>query len=487
MKLLQRNWWEHASNDEQQHRQSQLLHKFLKQRVLPFAKHYRTLFDEAGLTADDIKTTDDLVKVPFTRKRDFKTPRDFIIIPEEKRLHHQWHTIQLALEHGPKGARRILEDELRPVLMTSTTGRSADPVPFFYTKHDLTRLEASGQRLMEICQAQPEDRHLNAFPFAPHLAFWQAHYAGLGYTTFVLSTGGGKTMGTDGNLRMISKIKPSNIIAMPTFLYHLLQEAAISGMQMPELRNIVLGGEKVPDGMRKKLHELCGSLGAPDTRILATYGFTEAKMAWTECPLEWGETSSGFHLYPDMGFVEVIDPESGERVPDGHSGEIVFTQLDARGTTVLRYRTGDQIDGGLTHEPCPHCGRTCPRLVGHISRVSDIHRLHLDKIKGTMVDFNALEHLIDNIPDIGTWQLELRKRNDDPNELDELIVHAVRTGDRPIDRTEKRIRNRFHELMEITPDAIEFHSWKEMRRLQGVGEKLKEEKIVDHRPDVSDS
>ena len=408
-----------------------------------------------------------------------------MIIPDEKTLHHQWHSIQLALQHGPGGARQLLEDELRPVMMTSTTGRSAEPVPFFYTKHDLARLETSGQRLMEICQARPDDRHLNAFPFAPHLAFWQAHYAGLGYTSFMLSTGGGKTMGTDGNLRMISKVKPNSIIAMPTFLYHLLQEAKTQRVQIPELRNIVLGGEKLPDGMREKLQLLCTELGAPEASILSTYGFTEAKMAWTECPVKPGDRSTGFHLYPDMGFVEVIDPQSGERVPDGQSGEIVFTQLDARGTIVLRYRTGDRIDGGLTHEPCPQCGRTCPRLVGHIARVSDIHRLHLDKIKGTLVDFNALEHLIDNIPEIGTWQLELRKRNDDPNELDELIVHAVRTGDQPIERTIKRIRNRFHQQMEITPDNIEFHSWKDMRRLQGVGEKLKEEKIVDHRPNVS--
>jgi len=83
----------------------------------------------------------------------------------------------------------------------------------------LDRLEESGRRLMQICGSRREYRHINAFPFAPHLAFWQAHYAGIGHNTFTLSTGGGKTIGTDGNVRIISKINPDAIIAMPTFIY----------------------------------------------------------------------------------------------------------------------------------------------------------------------------------------------------------------------------------------------------------------------------
>ena len=359
-------------------------------------------------------------------------------------------------------------------------------MPFLYTKYDLARLEASGARLMQICEAQPDYRHINAFPFAPHLAFWQAYYAGLGNTTFMLSTGGGKTMGTDGNIRMIDKLDPDCIIAMPTFIYHLLQQAASGGSKWSKLNTLVLGGEKVPDGMRDKLRALCQQIGAPKVRIMSTYGFTEAKMAWTECPAPSAEAAaSGFHLYPDMGFVEIINPDTGERVPAMTPGEIVYTQLDARGTIVLRYRTGDRIDGGLSDEVCPYCGRTCPRLVGNISRVTDIHRLKLDKLKGTLIDFSALECLIDNMPDIGAWQVELRKHNDDPNDLDEIIVHAVATNGQSGEETKRSIKHRFHEQMEITPDAIELHTWKEMRHLQGVGEKLKEEKIVDHRPEAS--
>jgi len=474
-------WWTDASPDETAHRQNALLRRFLTERVVPFAAHYRKLFEEQGIDPRDIESTDDLVKLPFTSKRDIVDPKDFVIIPDEAVLKRQWSTLRLALKHGPGRAKELLEEELRPILLTSTTGRSAAPVPFLYTKHDLARLEVGGRRMMELCQSDPSWRHVNAFPFAPHLAFWQAHYAGLGFNTFVLSTGGGKTMGTDGNIRLITKINPEAIIAMPTFLYHLLQEGATEGARWTHLKRIVLGGEKVPTGMRRKLRELCAAMGAPEVAIMSTYGFTEAKIAWTECMPPGEEAPSGFHVYPDMAFLEIIDPETGERVPDGQPGEIVLTPLDSRGTVVLRYRTGDLIEGGLVHEPCPYCGRTCPRLLGKISRVSDIKRLNIDKLKGTLVDFNALENILDDTEGIGAWQIEIRKRNDDPLDCDIVLVHAVAMNGSG-EALREKIEERFHQVTEFSPNDIIFHDWDEIRRMQGVGKELKEKKVVDHRP-----
>ncbi|MDX1679770.1 MAG: AMP-binding protein [Akkermansiaceae bacterium] len=479
-------WWETASPDEVAHRQTHMLTRYLRERVVPFCAHYRAMFDSLGMDARDIRTLEDFATLPFTSKRDFDNPRDFVIIPDEAQLARQWSSVKLALRHGRKGARERLADELRPILMTSTTGRSSTPVPFLHTKHDLERLTIGGRRLMELARADASWRHINAFPFAPHLAFWQAHQAGLGFTTFVMSTGGGKTMGTDGNIRLISKIDPDAIIAMPTFLYHLLQEAAAEGLKWTKLKRLVLGGEKVPKGMRRKLTELCSQVGANEVGIISTYGFTEAKVAWSECVTPSGAASCGFHVYADMGLVEVIDPESGEPLADGQPGEVVYTPIDARGTIVLRYRTGDLIEGGLVREPCPNCGRTCPRLVGRISRVSDIRRLQIGKIKGTLVDFNALENILDDARGLGAWQIELRKRNDDPLDCDQIIVHAV-AMESDHETLRETINDCFHATAEFTPNEIHFHDWEEMRRLQGVGKELKEKKVADNRPREDDT
>jgi phenylacetate-coenzyme A ligase PaaK-like adenylate-forming protein len=320
------------------------------------------------------------------------------------------------------------------------------------------------------------------FPYAPHLAFWLSHYAGTEFGVMMVSSGGGKVAGTEGNLRIMLKLQPEVLIGMPTFIYHVLQAAISRNLRFPQISKLILGGEKAPAGMRRKLKALAAQLGAGDVDVLMTYGFTEAKMAWPECPYPEGETSGGFHLYPDLGIVEVVDPKTGEPVGEGEPGEIVFTPLDARGTVVLRYRTGDLIDGGLVYEPCPHCGRHLPRLVGRISRSSEVKEMHLDKLKGTLVDFNELEHALDDFDSIGAWQMELRKANDDPLELDELILHVEKIDHGDETKLRQELNERIASVIEMHPNRIVFQSAEEMRNLQGVGVQMKEQRLVDHRP-----
>jgi len=260
-----------------------------------------------------------------------------------------------------------------------------------------------------------------------------------------------------------------------------LRQAVEEGLQCTNLRRIVLGGEKVAPGTRRKLARLARELGAEKVDVVATYGFTEAKMAWTECPCPRGE-QTGYHLYPDLGIVEVVDPKTGIAMPPGEPGEIVFTPLDSRGSVVLRYRTGDLIDGGLVYEPCRHCHRLTPRLVGNISRASEIKTMRFDKIKGTLVDFNILEHVLDDSQHLASWQLELRKHNDDPLELDELILHVQKADSVEDAKCARELRRSFIDRTEIQPNQIVFHDSEEMSQLLGVGAKLKEDKIVDHRP-----
>lgn len=480
--------WDRLSADERRHLQGLKLGRYLADHVVPFSKHYRDLFAKEGIDPRAIRSIEDLAKIPFTSKRHLtddpetgSRTKDFVLVPDEAVLRKRPSTILRALRHGRAGVKAGFEHEYRPVLLTSTTGRSTEPVPFLYTAHDLDVLSITGRRMMEVCESDPAFRHLNLFPFAPHLAFWQAHHAGLGYGTFMLSSGGGKVMGTEGNVRFLEKIQPDAIIGMPTFLYHLLTLAVERGLSVPNLRKIVLGGEKVPSGTRRKLRALCAELGAGKVDVMATYGFTEAKMAWPECPGHGMDTPPGYHLSPDLGIVEIIDPETGLTVGEGEPGEIVFTPLDSRGSVVLRYRTGDRISGGLVHTPCSACGRSMPRLVGEISRVTDMKRLRLGKVKGTLVNFNELENLLDNLERVGSWQIELRKRNDDPLEVDEIVVHVAPRGRVSRPSLAHEIEDRFRDVTELTPNRIEFHNAETLRRLHGVGRALKEEKLVDRR------
>ncbi len=471
--------------------QAERLRDYLRAVVLPFSAHYRRLFQEQGLDAESFRTLEDLQRLPFTTKSDLVNTaaepqrfRDFILVPDQEVLARRPKTILGALVHGRERVRQEFEAEFRPIFVTFTTGRSAEPTPLFFSQRDLARLATAGRRLVEICAARREDKLLNTLPFAPHLAFWLAHYAGTAGGVLTISSGGGKVLGTEGNIRQLRKFKPEVLIGVPTFVYHLLHQAAEEGVHCENLRSIVLGGEKVSDGLRQKLRDLALELGARDVNVLATYGFTEAKLAWSECPFPQDQPPSGYHLYADMGILEVIDPQTGEALPPGHPGELVFTPLDARGSVVLRYRTGDYTDGGLTYEPCPHCGRSLPRLLGNISRRSEVKQMNFDKIKGTLVDFNELERVLDDAPHVGAWQVELRKINDDPLELDEVILHVQKLNGTDEAQLIHELDERCAAHLEIHPNRILFHNDDEIRVLQGVGTLIKEQKLVDHRPQM---
>lgn len=481
--------WHSLDRDTVLELQGRKLHFYLRDCVLPFSGHYQRVFREHGLTADDFRSVADLRKLPFSAKEDLLPTPDnprrslgFALIPDAKVLSRRPRVIARALLRGRARVKDELDREWRPTFMTATTGRSTESISFLYSQHDLRNLSVGGGRIAEIAGVTREERMLNMFPFAPHLAFWCMHYAAQDRNTFALSTGGGKCMGTEGNLRAIQKLKPQVLVAMPTFIYHVLQQALDEKLRLEGIRLICLGGEKVPDGTRRKLSLMCEQLGSPGVRVVATYGFTEAKLAWTECPVEPGAAPTGYHLYPDLGIIEVVNPETGQPVPDGTKGEIVWTPIDQRGTVVLRYRTGDFIENGLSWETCPCCGRRMPRLMGRISRVSEFRALRFQKIKGTIVDFNELEHALDDVRGLGAWQIELRKAHDDPMDLDEILLHVARMDDMPAATLERTLRDLLQSQFELRPNRIVSHTAEEIKTLHKVGVALKEQKVIDNRP-----
>src|SRR5438132_1181578 len=144
-------------------RQVARLQHFLRDSVLPFSVYYRNIFRERNLQADSISSLDDLSRLPFTTKADLVNTaaspdhfRDLILVPDEKVLARRPGTICRALLRGRAAVRKRFEAEFRPVFMTFTTGRAAEPVPFLYTQQDLDILAAAGKRAMEVCGARHE-------------------------------------------------------------------------------------------------------------------------------------------------------------------------------------------------------------------------------------------------------------------------------------------------------------------------------------------
>jgi phenylacetate-coenzyme A ligase PaaK-like adenylate-forming protein len=297
----------------------------------------------------------------------------------------------------------------------------------------------------------------------------------------MLSTGGGKVMGTAGNLRLCERLQPSVLIATPGFAYHLLREGAERGTRLDAVNLVILGAEKVTPGLKQKMAAALARMGSKQVTISGTYGFTEARMAFSECPAAHDE-SPGYHTYPDLGVFEVVDPETGRVLSEGETGELVYTPIDGRGTMICRYRTGDLAVGGITWEPCRWCGRTVPRIQSELRRVSDQRALSLTKIKGTLVDLSAMGATISNLPEVEEWQVVLQKKDDDPHELDELVVRVSVRGGTERAGFEKKLREELLVGVEVAPNRVEFKTTAEMLVDLGMETEMKEKRFLDRRP-----
>ena len=476
--------------------QDKKLAAFINTHLYPFSPHYRKLFDENHINPRSIRTVADLAGIPFTSKHDFAATdanpekfKDFILQPDKEKIRRFWPASRLlplavrSLLRGKAFVEDQLAREFRPSFMTFTTGTTNTPVAFLYSHYDIENLYVSGARMLNLFDIAGSDKIVNMFPYAPHLAFWQVVFGGLSSDVLIMSTGGGKVMGTDGNIKALMKMKPAVVLGVPSFVYHVLREAKERGCALGFLKKIVLGAARLEEGYKEKVSELLGAMGAAKVSVFGTYGFTEARCAWAECPTPI-DISSGYHLYPDKEIFEVIDPETGKVKGEGEDGEIVYTSIDARASVMLRYRTGDFVRGGITYEPCPHCRRNVPRLSSDITRLSDVKDLRLSKIKGSLVNLNHFSTVLSEIKAIEEWQIELCKKDNDPFEVDEVALYVcVRNGyDRG--QLEEEIKRKLATATEVSPNRIHFIDLKEMIKRLELETAGKEKRIIDTRGKV---
>jgi hypothetical protein len=206
------------------------LHRFVNEQLYPYSPFYRQFFDANKIDPHSIRTVDDLRRIPFTTKRDIAPTAenatrhlDFVLHPDLEKFRRFAPKTKLAgllwtkLIAGDAAATRKVLLEYGPVHVIFTTGRTALPTQFVYAPPDMDRLYVVGKRLAEVVGITPEDRSLNVFPFAPHLAFWQAYAVGQASATLVLHTGGGKVMGTAGNVLALQRMQPNVIIGVPGY------------------------------------------------------------------------------------------------------------------------------------------------------------------------------------------------------------------------------------------------------------------------------
>jgi len=165
--------------------------------------------------------------------------------------------------------------------------------------------------------------------------------------------------------------------------------------------------------MRADIRARLRALGAQDPVIFDRYGSTESGgLAQCQQDGDWHNPA------PELLFHEVVDPDTGRRLPDGERGALAITHLNRRGTALVRYLVGDVVS--LAHDACPHCGRNGDRVVPPVIRTKD-----LLKVKGMLINPAALFEAIGAVPGIEEFQVVLGRIDPaDPFSMDEMVLRV---------------------------------------------------------------
>ena len=266
---------------------------------------YRQRFDARGVHPDDLKTLADLAKFPFTVKTDLRDhyPFGLFAVPREKILRI----------HASSG----------------TTGK---PTVVGYTRRDLDNWADLVARSMRASGTRPGDIVHVAYGYGLFTGGLGAHYGAERLGCTVVPVSGGMT---PRQVTLIEDFRPTTIMVTPSYMLNILEEYRKRGLdpRRSPLEVGIFGAEPWTNAMRREVEE------AFDMHAVDIYGLSEilGPGVANECV----ETKDGLHVWEDHFYPEIIDPETGEVLPDGELGELVFTTLTKEGLPMIRYRTRD--------------------------------------------------------------------------------------------------------------------------------------------------
>lgn len=311
-------------------RRLQELLRRLENSPSPF---WRERLASARVRAEEFRHLEQLASLPFTVKADLRDnyPLGMLNVPMRQ-------VVRLHASSGTRG---------RPTIVA-------------YTAQDIDIFAEVNARSLAAAGATPDDVIHNAYGYGLFTGGLGLHYGieRLGATAVPVSGGN-----TPLQLQLLVDLEANGLCCTPSYAMLLAERAAEAGiLDRLRLRYAVLGAEPWSEEMRRKIEEAFGGIDACDI-----YGLSE--VMGPGVAIECREEKRGLHVWEDHFYPEIVDPQTGEPLPEGQQGELVLTTLTKEAFPVLRYRTGDITY--LTNEPCS-CGRTMRRIGRIAGRVDDM-------------------------------------------------------------------------------------------------------------------
>ncbi|MFC9757563.1 phenylacetate--CoA ligase PaaK [Streptomyces sp. NPDC056921] len=348
--------------------------------------HYRAAFDRAGLRPDDCRTLADLARFPFTTKADLR-------------------------DNYPFGMFAVPEEQVRRIHASSgTTGR---PTVVGYTQRDLDTWADVVARSIRAAGGRPGQKVHVAYGYGLFTGGLGAHYGAERLGCTVIPASGGMTA---RQVQLIQDFRPEIIMVTPSYMLTLLDEFERQGVdpRSTSLKVGIFGAEPWTQEMRREIEERF------DIDAVDIYGLSE--VMGPGVAQECVETKDGLHIWEDHFYPEVVDPFTGEVLPEGEEGELVFTSLTKEAMPVIRYRTRD-----LTRL-LPGTARVFRRMEKVTGRSDDLVIL-----RGVNLFPTQIEEIVLRTPGVAPhFQLRLTRQG----RLDALTVRAeARAGATPEQRT----------------------------------------------------
>ncbi len=338
---------------------------------------YKEKLKQHGITSSDIKTIDDLKKLPFTTKDDMRLSYPFGIFSEP--------------------LSRIKEIHV-------SSGTTGNPTVVGYAKEDLKLWSEVMARVLCCAGAQPKDMIQIAYGYGLFTGGLGFHYGALEMGLTIIPASSGQTK---RQLKIMADFHPRILACTPSYALYMAEEAKQMGMKPEESSWEVgiFGAEPWSESMRVEIEK------AWDILATDVYGLSEiiGPGVAQEC-----QYKSGLHIFWDVFYPEIIDAKTGAYLPEGEYGELVITTLTKHGMPLLRYRTRDIVS--ITHEPCK-CGRTLPRISKIKGRTDD-----MIIVRGINVFPSQIEHILLSIEGVQPhYQLVVDRKLGDLDELEVLV------------------------------------------------------------------
>ncbi len=422
---------ETASRDEIRAVQNERLRETVR-NAYENVDYYREELDEAGVSPEDIETVDDIHKLPFTTKEDFRA-------------------------EYPDGLFAVDDEEIRRIHASSgTTGK---PKIVSYTEKDLEVWSDAVARSLAAGGVEPGDTVQNAYGYGLFTGGLGLHYGVEKLGATVIPIGGG---GTQRQVEMLQDLESDAISCTPSYALYLAETAEEMGVDVRDLplSTVIFGAEPCTEPMREEIEERL------DVNGIDIYGLSE--IVGPGVSNECHEAQDGLHLWEDRFYPEVVDPETGEPLPEGEEGELVLTTLSKEALPVLRYRTGDLTT--LNYEEC-ECGRTMVRMDNVTGRADD-----LLIVRGVNLYPSEIEDVVLEFDEVAPYyRIDLDRENN----LDtiEVTVELVDDFDGDVDELHDRILTRLENVLSFTPDVLTLAEYGTIERTE-VG---KVQRVFDHR------